>query len=125
MTLRGAQRRLAIVLKNVALQSDSLALTEARRNAGLAPELDVVRAVAQLSETRAEAPPLEAEVDQSVHALSVLLGRRHLCRERARTGEPRTIAVSSWLQLIVLPQRTRARQVLPRPHQLRDLPHVP
>jgi NodT family efflux transporter outer membrane factor (OMF) lipoprotein len=75
MTLRGAQRRLAIVLENVALQSDSLSLTEARRNAGLAPELDVVRAAAQLRETRADAPVLEAEIDQFVHALSVLLSR--------------------------------------------------
>jgi NodT family efflux transporter outer membrane factor (OMF) lipoprotein len=75
MTLRGAQRRLAIVSENVALQSESLALTESRHIAGLAPALDAVRAAAQLSETRADAPLLEAEIDRSVHALSVLLGR--------------------------------------------------
>jgi hypothetical protein len=54
------------------------------------------------------------------------LGRNEGNRGRGcpHTRAP-TVAVSSWLQLVVLPQRTRARQVLPRPHQLRDLPHVP
>jgi NodT family efflux transporter outer membrane factor (OMF) lipoprotein len=75
MTLRGAQRRLAIVLENISRQQDSLKLTEARRNAGLAPELDVIRAAAQLSQTRADAPSIQLEIEQSVHALSVLLGR--------------------------------------------------
>jgi NodT family efflux transporter outer membrane factor (OMF) lipoprotein len=74
LALRGAQRRLAIVTENIALQRDSLALTEARRNAGLAPELDVVRAAAQLSQTQADAPAIQLEIDQSVHALSILLG---------------------------------------------------
>jgi NodT family efflux transporter outer membrane factor (OMF) lipoprotein len=75
MTLRGAQRRLAIVLENISLQQDSLKLTEARRNAGLAPELDVIRAAAQLSQTRADAPSTQLEIEQSIHGLSVLLGR--------------------------------------------------
>jgi NodT family efflux transporter outer membrane factor (OMF) lipoprotein len=75
MTLRGAQRRLAIVLENISLQRDSLKLTEARRNAGLAPELDVIRAAAQLSQTRADAPSIQLEIEQSIHGLSVLLRR--------------------------------------------------
>ncbi len=73
LQLRGAQRRLSIVGNNIALQKDSLELTAARRKAGLAPELDVVRAAAQLHETQAGAPPLEARIDQSIHALGVLL----------------------------------------------------
>jgi len=74
ITLRGAQRRLAIVRENIALQEESVRLTEARKNAGLAPELDLIRASAQLSQTKAEAPPLEVEVDRSIYALAVLLG---------------------------------------------------
>jgi outer membrane protein, multidrug efflux system len=74
MALRGAQRRLAIVKENISIQEDSVRLTEARRNAGLAPELDLIRANAQLRETRAGAPPLEAEIDRAIHALAVLAG---------------------------------------------------
>jgi outer membrane protein, multidrug efflux system len=74
MALRGAQRRLAIVQENIALQEDSIALTEARRNAGLAPDLDVIRATAQLKETEAERPPLQTEIDRATHALAVLIG---------------------------------------------------
>ncbi len=75
MALRGAQRRLAIIQENIALQKDSVVLTESRRNAGLAPDLDVIRATAQLKETEAERPPLETEVDRAMHALAVLIGQ--------------------------------------------------
>lgn len=73
--LRGAQRRLGIVRDNITLQEESVRLTVARQSAGLAPELDVIRAKAQLSQTKAEAPPLNAEIDQSIHALGVLQAR--------------------------------------------------
>ncbi len=76
MSLRGTQQRLVIVQENIALQRDSLALTESRRNAGLAPALDVIRAEAQLRQTEAEAPPLEAETDRAIHALAILSGKR-------------------------------------------------
>jgi outer membrane protein, multidrug efflux system len=75
VTLRGAQRQLSIVRTNIALQEDSVRLTESRQRAGLAPELDVVRANAQLNQTRSEAPALDAETARAAHALAVLLGR--------------------------------------------------
>lgn len=75
VALRGAQKQLAIVRENIALQEDSVRLTESRQRAGLAPELDVIRANAQFNQTRAEAPPLDAEIDRATHALAVLLGR--------------------------------------------------
>jgi NodT family efflux transporter outer membrane factor (OMF) lipoprotein len=75
MALRGAQRRLAIVEENIALQADSVHLTEARRSAGLAPELDVIRANAQLRQTKAEEASVQAEIDRLMNALAVLVGR--------------------------------------------------
>src|SRR5262249_35190055 len=42
--------------------------------AGLAPELDVIRAQAQLRQTRAEAAPLQEEIDRATHALAILIG---------------------------------------------------
>jgi NodT family efflux transporter outer membrane factor (OMF) lipoprotein len=72
--LRGFQRRLEVANKNIKTQQDTLDLTTARANAGLATELDVSRAAAQLESTRAVVPTLVSGIDVSIHRLSVLLG---------------------------------------------------
>src|SRR5215470_9129703 len=72
--LRGFQRRLEIAKKNIKTQQDTLDLTAARAKAGLATELDVSRAAAQLETTKAAVPTLVSGIDVSIHRLSVLLG---------------------------------------------------
>lgn len=72
--LRGFQRRLEIANKNIKTQQDTLDLTTARAKAGLATELDVSRAAAQLESTKAVVPTLVSGIDVSIHRLSVLLG---------------------------------------------------
>src|SRR5258708_2638488 len=72
--LRGFQRRLEIANKNINTQQDTLDLTSARAKAGLANELDVSCAAAQLESTRAVVPSLLSGIDVSIHRLSVLLG---------------------------------------------------
>ena len=72
--LRGFQRRLEIANKNIKTQQDTLDLTSARAKAGLANELDVSRAAAQLESTMAVVPTLLSGIDVSIHRLSVLLG---------------------------------------------------
>ena len=72
--LRGFQRRLAIANKNIQTQQETLDLTSARAKAGLATELDVSRAAAQLESTRAVVPTLISGIQVSIHRLSVLLG---------------------------------------------------
>jgi outer membrane protein, multidrug efflux system len=72
--LRGLQRRLEIANKNIKTQQDTLDLTTARAKAGLATELDVSRARAQLESTKAVVPTLLSGIDVSIHRLSVLLG---------------------------------------------------
>jgi NodT family efflux transporter outer membrane factor (OMF) lipoprotein len=73
--LRGFQLRLDIAKKNIAIQQDTLELTQARTRAGLATELDVERASAQLETTRSVVPSLESGIESSIHRLSVLLGQ--------------------------------------------------
>jgi len=73
--LRGLQRRLEIANKNIETQQETLYLTTVRAKAGLATELDVSRAAAQLESTRAVVPILLSGIDVSVHRLSVLLGQ--------------------------------------------------
>lgn len=72
--LRGLQRRLEIANKNIKTQQDTLDLTRTRAKAGLATQLDVSRAAAQLESTRAAVPTLLGGIDISIHRLSVLLG---------------------------------------------------
>src|SRR5262250_2143779 len=72
--LRGFQRRLEIANKNIKTQQDTLDLTSARAKAGLATDLDVSRAAAQLESTKAVVPTLLSGIDVSIHRLSVLLG---------------------------------------------------
>ena len=73
--LRGFQRRLEIANKNIKTQQDTLDLTSARAKGGLATELDVSRAAAQLESTKAAVPTLLSGIDVSIHRLSVLLGQ--------------------------------------------------
>jgi NodT family efflux transporter outer membrane factor (OMF) lipoprotein len=72
--LRGFQRRVEIANKNIKTQQDTLDLTTARAKAGLATQLDVSRAAAQLETTKAAVPTLLSGIDVSIHRLSVLLG---------------------------------------------------
>src|SRR5215472_5942343 len=72
--LRGFQRRLEIANKNIQTQQNTVELTTARAKAGLATELDVSRARAQLETTKAVVPTLLSGIDVSIHRLSVLLG---------------------------------------------------
>lgn len=72
--LRGFQQRLAIARKNIALQEDTLELTQARFNAGLTNEVDVSQARSVLATTQAAVPSLDDGVQRSIHRLGVLLG---------------------------------------------------
>jgi outer membrane protein, multidrug efflux system len=73
--LRGEQARFAVTWRNVENQRATLALAQARLDAGRSTELDTARAQAQLSATLSSIGPLEAAIARSIHRLSVLTGR--------------------------------------------------
>lgn len=72
--LRGFQREVQIAQQNLRTQQQTLALTQDRFNAGVATQLDVARAQAQVASTAAGIPSLDEEVHDSIHRISVLLG---------------------------------------------------
>jgi outer membrane protein, multidrug efflux system len=72
--VRGAQRRLAVARANLKTQQDSLDLTRVRFEAGLASDLDVARADAQINTTAAQIPTLESQLKQAAYSLDLLLG---------------------------------------------------
>ncbi|MCC7350302.1 MAG: efflux transporter outer membrane subunit [Phycisphaerales bacterium] len=72
--LRGSQRRITIAQENLAAQQKTLDLTKNLLAAGVATDLDVARAEAQVSTTESQIPLLQSSARQSIHALGVLLG---------------------------------------------------
>ncbi|MBV9085755.1 MAG: efflux transporter outer membrane subunit [Acidobacteriaceae bacterium] len=87
MELRGAQRRLALTKQNIALQQDSLHLTQVRVDAGLGAQLDVERQQEQLASSEALVPSLQKEISLSIHALSVLLAQPPSALQQELEGE--------------------------------------
>jgi outer membrane protein, multidrug efflux system len=73
--LRGAQRDLTITRNNETSQQQTLNLTRERFRAGIASDLDVAQAEAQVATTAANIPTLEAQIRQEIHAISVLTGK--------------------------------------------------
>jgi len=73
MELRGTQQRLAITMKNLSLQKDSLHLAEVRAQAGLGTQFDAERQREQVASTEALIPSYEAEITANIHQLSVLV----------------------------------------------------
>lgn len=72
--LRGFQRRLDVTSANLKAQQETVDLTKVRFQAGLASDLEVAQAEAQMNTTAAEIPSLETALKQSAYRLDVLLG---------------------------------------------------
>jgi len=75
IALRGYQRQLEVARYNIGTQRDTRYLTVVRAEAGLATDLDVSRAEAQLASTEAVVPELEGLITNTIHHLGVLLGK--------------------------------------------------
>lgn len=73
--LRSNQRLLAITKENLASQQETLRLIGIRQQAGLNSMLEVAQQEALVAETQALLPGYETTIIQSVHAISLLLGR--------------------------------------------------
>jgi multidrug efflux system outer membrane protein len=86
--VRQFQNEIRIAEENLKSQKDSLALTEERFHAGVTTQLDVSRAQAQVASTAASIPSLDAQMHQTIHRLSVLLGEQPsaLTEELTRPG---------------------------------------
>jgi outer membrane protein, multidrug efflux system len=72
--LRGLDSQIATVRRNLDAQRETRSLTEAQLRAGIASDLDVERARAQMSLTSADLPPLENARTAARNRIAVLLG---------------------------------------------------
>lgn len=75
LQLRGAQARVAVARENLASQEETLQISQWRRQAGLAHDVEVQQAQAAVEQTRAQLPLLQSSAAQLAHVLGVLTGR--------------------------------------------------
>jgi multidrug efflux system outer membrane protein len=73
--VRGFQKEIDIAHKNIETQQQTLDLTQVRYKAGLANDLDVSRAAAQLASTQAVVPTLESGLTEAIQHIAVLIGQ--------------------------------------------------
>lgn len=87
--LRATQATHASVSEVLALARQSLKLTELRREAGAATELETAEAAAQLGAIEAQLPALEEQEERLMNALALLLGEAPgTLGEQLRTAAP-------------------------------------
>jgi outer membrane protein, multidrug efflux system len=73
--VRGAQRRIEVAEKNLAIEQDLLALTQSLLAAGLAPQQDQLRAEAQVRDIQAAIPEFETEERAAAYRIAALIGQ--------------------------------------------------
>lgn len=75
LSLRSTEARLAIAQGNLALQEETLQISQWRVQAGLATSLDSEQARSAVEQTRAQIPALQTALAQTRHQLALLTGR--------------------------------------------------
>jgi multidrug efflux system outer membrane protein len=73
--LRGAQRRIEVAQKNLAIERDLLGLTQSLLTAGLAPQQDLLRAEAQVRDVQAAIPTFETDERAAAYRIAALIDR--------------------------------------------------
>ncbi|MEN3952587.1 efflux transporter outer membrane subunit [Iodidimonas sp. SYSU 1G8] len=86
---RRAGARLALLETSLGLQNQTLDIVRSRQEAGLAADLDVNRATAEVAETRAIQGPLELSLEAARNSVAVLLGDAPGLTAPALPGEMR------------------------------------
>jgi outer membrane protein, multidrug efflux system len=71
--LRGAQQRIEVARKNLAIEQDLLALTQSLLAAGLAPQQDLLRAQAQVRDVQAAIPEFETDERSAAYRIAALI----------------------------------------------------
>jgi outer membrane protein, multidrug efflux system len=107
--LRGAQRRIEVAQKNLAIEKDLLALTQSLLAAGLAPRQDMLRAEAQVRDIEAAIPEFETDERAAAYRIAALIGRP-FTEVSAELSTPRPIPQSSSEVPVGLPSELLKRR---------------
>ncbi|MEP6970213.1 MAG: efflux transporter outer membrane subunit, partial [Betaproteobacteria bacterium] len=106
LALRAAEAQLALLARGTAAYERSLALTQARYDAGVAARSDVLQAQIQLANAQAQQRELTAQRAQLEHAIAVLLGLAPSALTLTPTAVlPELVAVPTMLPSTLLERR--------------------
>ena len=72
--LRGTQKRQEMLRSSLDLQRQTSDIVRVRQQTGLASELDLSRARAEVADIEASLPALQTQIDRSINAISILVG---------------------------------------------------
>lgn len=72
--LRGSQKRQELLRSSLDLQRQTSNIVQVRQQTGLASELDLSRARAEVSDIESSLPALQTDIDRSINAISILVG---------------------------------------------------
>jgi len=107
--LRGAQRRIEVARKNLAIEQDLLALTQSLLAAGLAPQQDLLRAEAQVRDIQAAIPTFETDERAAAYRIAALIDRP-FTEVSAELSVPRPIPQSASEVPVGLPSELLKRR---------------
>jgi multidrug efflux system outer membrane protein len=107
--LRGAQRRIEVARKNLAIERDLLALTQSLLTAGLAPQQDLLRAEAQVRDIQAAIPEFETDERAAAYRIAALIDRP-FTEVSAELSVPRPIPQSASEVPVGLPSELLKRR---------------
>lgn len=75
LQLRGAQSVSQTLQTQIDVAQQTMELTQSQQHNGLAPQMDVENARAQLNSLRAQLPQYQAQIHQAMNGLAVLIGK--------------------------------------------------
>jgi outer membrane protein, multidrug efflux system len=107
--LRGAQRRIEVARKNLAIERDLRALTQSLLAAGLAPQQDLLRAEAQVRDIQAAIPEFETDERAAAYRIAALIDRP-FTEVSAELSAPRPIPQSASEVPVGLPSELLKRR---------------
>ena len=106
VNLRDAQNRLALQKHSVQIEQETLALTRQRSSQGADSDVAVARLTTQLTTTESQIPAIQAEIDQALNRLAILIGEEpgaidaRLKKLRPVPLPPRLVPISSPADLL-------------------------
>ncbi|WP_414147156.1 efflux transporter outer membrane subunit [Erwinia sp. BNK-24-b] len=121
LQLRGAQLISQTLQTQLEVAQQTLELTQSQQRNGLAPQMDVENARAQLHSLQAQLPQYEAQIHQAMNGLAVLIGKppgmldAELAAPKALPALPKEVAVG--LPSTLARRRPDVRQAEARLHE--------
>ncbi|MDN4626477.1 efflux transporter outer membrane subunit [Erwinia sp. PsM31] len=121
LQLRGAQLISQTLQTQIEVAQQTLELTQSQQRNGLAPQMDVENARAQLHSLRAQLPQYESQMHQAMNGLAVLIGKppgaldAELAAPKAMPALPKAVSVG--LPSTLARRRPDVRQAEARLHE--------